>query len=215
MKKIGILGSGSAGQSLAAGFLRHGYDVMIGTRTASKLDNWKAAHPAAKVGSFEETAKFGDIVVLVSKGAIAKEVLNLAGSGHIKGKTVIDVTNPIDPDTPPANGVIRFFTPANTSLMEDLQHSFPDAHFVKAFNSVGGPHMVDPDFGGIKPSMFICGNSETAKAEVKIILTGFGWEVEDMGKAEAAGPIEQLCILWCIPGFINNRWSHAFKLLKK
>jgi hypothetical protein len=215
MKKIGILGSGSAGQTLAAGFLKHGYEVMIGTRTASKLDNWKANHPTAKIGNFEETAKFGDILVLVSKGAIAKDVLELAGRNHIKGKTIIDVTNPIDPNTPPANGVLRYFTPANSSLMEDLQKTFPDANFVKAFNSVGGPHMVDPNFGGIKPSMFICGNNEVAKADVKIILDKFGWDIEDMGKAEAAGPIESLCILWCIPGFINNQWSHAFKLLRK
>lgn len=99
--------------------------------------------------------------------------------------------------------------------MEELQKNVTDAHFVKAFNSVGSAFMVNPDFGGVKPSMFICGNNENAKDQVKKILEVFGWEVEDMGKAEAARAIEPLCMLWCIPGFLNNQWSHAFKLLKK
>ncbi|MCD6065304.1 MAG: hypothetical protein K0S33_130 [Bacteroidetes bacterium] len=215
MKKAGILGSGSAGQTLAAGFLKHGYDVMIGTRTASKLDKWKASNPLGKVGSFEETAAFGELIVLVSKGAIAKDVLSLAGKQNLSGKTIIDVTNPIDASAPPVNGVLRYFTPANSSLMEDLQAAFPEANFVKAFNSTGGPTMVNPDYNGIIPTMFICGNNDAAKTEVKTILTQFGWDPEDMGKAEAAGTIESLCILWCIPGFLNNQWSHTFKLLKK
>jgi 8-hydroxy-5-deazaflavin:NADPH oxidoreductase len=97
--------------------------------------------------------------------------------------------------------------------MEDLQAAFPKAHFVKAFNSVGSAFMVDPSFE-MKPSMFICGNNEDSKSEVKSIVEDFGWEVEDMGKAEAARAIEPLCMLWCIPGFRENSWNHAFKLLK-
>lgn len=73
---------------------------------------------------------------------------------------------------------------------------------------------VDPDFGGIKPTMFICGNDDGAKDEVTSVLDEFGWETEDMGRVEAARAIEPLCILWCIPGFGRNQWSHAFKLLK-
>lgn len=75
--------------------------------------------------------------------------------------------------------------------------------------------MVNPDFGGIRPSMFICGNDAGAKQAVSKILDQFGFEVEDMGSVEAARAIEPLCILWCIPGFLRNEWSHAFKLLKK
>ena len=88
--------------------------------------------------------------------------------------------------------------------MEQLQKQFPAAHFVKAFNSVGSDAMVDPHFKGGKPSMFIAGNDEGAKKQVADILDQFGWEVEDMGRAEAARAIEPLCILWCIPGFLNN-----------
>jgi 8-hydroxy-5-deazaflavin:NADPH oxidoreductase len=75
--------------------------------------------------------------------------------------------------------------------------------------------MVNPDFGGIKPTMFIAGNNENAKKHTKEFLDKFGWETEDMGSAEAARAIEPLCMLWCIPGLRENRWTHAFKLLKK
>jgi predicted dinucleotide-binding enzyme len=74
--------------------------------------------------------------------------------------------------------------------------------------------MYKPDFGGIKPTMFICGNDADAKALVTSILDSFGWEVEDMGMVQSARPIEALCILWCAPGFLRNQWTHAFKLLK-
>ena len=84
-----------------------------------------------------------------------------------------------------------------------------------AFSCVGNALMVDPDFGGPKPTMFICGNDGGAKQEVTAILTEFGWETEDMGTAEAARAIEPLAMLWCIPGFLHNRWSHALKLLKQ
>ena len=132
----------------------------------------------------------------------------------IEGKTVIDATNPIS-DTPPENGVLNFFTEANNSLMEKLQKEFPNANFVKAFSCIGSAHMINPDFGVEKPTMFIGGNSESAKEEVKEILDLFGFETEDMGPAESARAIEPLCILWCIPGFQSNQWNHAFRLLKK
>jgi predicted dinucleotide-binding enzyme len=122
--------------------------------------------------------------------------------------------NPIA-DTPPVNGVLRLFTSHDKSLMETLQGEFAGARFVKAFNSIGSAHMVNPQFPGGKPTMFICGNDEAAKKTVGGILDQFGWETGDMGKAEAARAIEPLCMLWCIPGFIRNEWSHAFKLLKK
>ena len=187
---------------------------MIGTRDVSKLGDWQKQNPAGKTGSFSDAAAFGNIIVLAAKGSVAKLVLEMAGASNLKNKTVIDATNPIS-EVPAVNGVMNFFTDLKGSFMEQLQTAYPDAHFVKSFNSVGSAFMVNPDFGGEKPSMFICGNHDPAKEEVKEILTQFGWETEDMGKAEAARAIEPLCILWCIPGFIGNRWSHAFKLLKK
>lgn len=212
--KIGIIGSGVVSQVLADGFLKHGYEVKIGSRDTSKLNEWKnKAGEKGSTGSFAEAASFGEIIVLAVKGTAASEALKLAGENNLKGKTIIDATNPID-NKAPENGVLRFFTDLDDSLMEKLQMTFPGANFVKAFNSVGNPMMVNPDYKGIKPSMFICGNDESAKGEVKHILDQFGWETEDMGKAEAARAIEPLCMLWCIPGFLRNEWTHAFKLLK-
>lgn len=144
----------------------------------------------------------------------AEEALKKAGFAHLKGKTIIDATNPIA-DAPPVNGVIQFFTGPNDSLMERLQRLVPEANFVKSFSCVGNAFMVNPDFGKQKPAMFICGNSDAAKAQVKQIVSKFGFEIEDMGKVEGARAIAPLCMLWCIPGILENRWSHAFALLKK
>jgi len=214
MKKIGILGSGIVGQTLANGFLKYGYEVMIGTGDVTKLAEWKTnAGGKASVGSFSDAAMFGDLVVLAVKGTAALEGIKKAGAAYLAGKTVIDTTNPIA-DAPAVNGVLKFFTGLDESLMEMLQKTNPEIHFVKAFNSVGNSFMVNPQFPGGKPTMFICGNDDAAKADVTAILDLFGWEIEDMGKAEGARAIEPLCMLWCIPGMLRNQWTHAFKLLK-
>jgi predicted dinucleotide-binding enzyme len=216
MSKVGVLGSGAVGQVLADGFLRNGYEVMRGSREPQKLAAWqKSAASGARVGTFAEAAEFGQLLVLAVKGAAAEQVLTLAGPSALAGKTILDATNPIAEDRPPTNAVINFFTPSTESLMERLQKKVPAARFVKAFSCVGSVLMVNPDFGGIKPTMFICGNDAGAKGEARTVLDQFGWETEDMGGVEAARAIEPLCILWCIPGFLRNQWMHAFKLLKK
>ena len=207
MKKVGIIGSGDVAKALAKGFRGIGYEVKMGTRDYNKLVDV----PNVSIGDFEETANFADILVLAVKGQVASEVLK---DLRTEGKIVIDTTNPIS-ENPPINGVLQYFTEQNSSLGEILQKENPDTHIVKAFNSVGSAFMVNPDFNGIKPTMFIAGNSEGAKEKVKEILTAFNWEIEDMGKIEASGPIEALCQLWCIPGFLHNQWSQAFHFLKK
>ena len=98
--------------------------------------------------------------------------------------------------------------------MERLQKQFPEVHFVKAFNSVGNTQMVNPQYAGGRPTMFICGDDEDAKSVVARLLDQFGWESADMGKAAAARAIEPLCMLWCIPGLLRGEWRHAFKLLR-
>ena len=137
----------------------------------------------------------------------------LAGVANLSGKCVIDVVNPIE-DAPPDHGVLRFFTTLDKSLMEQLQSEFPDARFVKAFNSVGQGLMINPAFADGRPTNFICGNDAAAKQTVSGIPDQFGWDAADMGTAEAARAIEPLCMLWCIPGFLRNEWTHAFKLLR-
>jgi 8-hydroxy-5-deazaflavin:NADPH oxidoreductase len=214
--KIGIIGSGAVGQVLATAFLKEGHQVMLGTRDVSKeaVVKWKETNTTGQTGNFEATATFGELIVLATEGGVTANAIDLAGLENFTGKTVIDTTNPIE-KAPPENGVLKYFTTLEDSLMERLQKQLPDAHLVKAFNSVGSHLMYKPDFGGVKPSMFICGNDAAAKQTVTGILEAFGWETEDMGSVAAARAIEPLCILWCIPGFVQNSWSHAFKLLKK
>jgi predicted dinucleotide-binding enzyme len=214
MKTVAVLGTGEVGQRLAGGFVKHGYGVVMGTAHPEKKIEWKdAAVKHVKVTTYEDAVKAADAAVLAVKGTVAEFVVKDIAP-HLAGKIVMDATNPIA-EAPPEKGVLKFFTTLDDSLMERLQRLAPAAHFVKAFSCVGNAFMVNPDFGGVKPTMFICGNSEAAKKEVATILEKFGHEVEDMGAAQAARAIEPLCILWCIPGFLRNEWSHAFKLLKK
>ncbi|HJV59316.1 MAG TPA: NAD(P)-binding domain-containing protein [Albitalea sp.] len=211
--KIGILGSGVVAQALGAGFVARGHDVILGTGTPAKLAEWSAQHGKARVGTFADAAAFADIVVLAVKGTAALAAVKAAGPASLAGKTVIDTTNPIA-DAPPVNGVLQFFTSGNDSLLERLQREYPSVKFVKAFNSVGSAFMVDPKFKDGPPTMFICGDDDRARQAVRGLVEAFGWEVADMGKAVAARAIEPLCMLWCIPGLLNNEWTHAFKLVK-
>jgi predicted dinucleotide-binding enzyme len=212
MTKIAILGSGPVGEALAKGFLAHGNAVMRASREPEKLAAWKSgAAGDAQVGTSAEAAAWGEVIVLCVKGSAAEATLEQAGIANLAGKLVIDTTNPMA-EGKPDNGVIRYFTNANESLMERLQAKAPEAKFVKAFNSVGNAFMVNPPFKPT-PTMFICGNDAGAKARATAFLEAFGWEAADMGMVESARPIEALCQLWCAPGFLRKDWAHAFKFL--
>jgi predicted dinucleotide-binding enzyme len=211
MAKIGVIGSAVVGQTLARGFKKHGYDVRIGSRSPDKLAEFSSSVDIA-AGTFEEVAGWGEIIVLAVHGSAADSALRLCGAANLAGKIVIDTTNPLA-DAPPVDGVLQFFTGPNSSLMERLQSAFPDARFVKAFNCVGNARMVNPAFERGRPTMFVCGNDAAAKDTVAGILDQFGWDTADMGTAAAARAIEPLCQLWCIPGFRQNSWTHAFAVL--
>jgi 8-hydroxy-5-deazaflavin:NADPH oxidoreductase len=211
---VGVLGSGTVAQTLAAGLHKHGHKVMMGTRDPSKLEAWSTDQGGISVGSVADAAAFGEIIILSVKGSASEDVLNSASAENLSGKIVIDATNPIT-DAAPEQGVLHFFTTLDHSLMEQLQTAFPEARIVKAFNSVGASNFIDPIFAEGRPTMFICGNDSDAKQVVSSLLNEVGWESADMGGAIAARAIEPLCMLWCIPGFLNNEWTHAFKLLRK
>lgn len=211
--RIGVLGSGDVARTLAGGFLKQGHEVLVGTRDPNKLRDWLKANPRSSAGSFTDAASFGDVLVLAVKGSVAARALRLAGTTQLVGKVVIDACNPIA-DQPPVNGVLRFFTSLDDSLMERLQKEFSVARFVKAFNSVGQAQMVNPQLQGGPPSMFICGNDAAAKQTVSELLRSFGWDAVDMGMVEAARAIEPLCMLWCIPLLRGQGSAHAFKLLR-
>lgn len=210
--KVGILGSGDVAKALAQGFIANDHQVAFGTRDAGKLADFIAANPGTQVLSTADAATFGELIVLTVKGTVA-ETLLASVQAQVAGKVVIDTTNPIA-DAAPVKGVLPYFTGPNESLGERLQTKVPQARIVKAFNSVGSGFMLNPTFAGGTPTMFIAGNDDAAKTTVSKILQNFGWEVADMGAIESARAIEPLCQLWCLPGFLNNQWSHAFKLLK-
>jgi predicted dinucleotide-binding enzyme len=212
--KVAVLGSGTVGQTLGAGFLKHGHQAMLGTRDPKKPDvqKWLRETPGAKCGTFEEAAKFGEFIVLATLGRVVQNVIDLAETNNFTGKPVMDATNPLS-DAPPVDGVLPFTTGPNESLAEQIQAKIPDAHVVKAFNSVGASRMINPQYKQGVPTMFICGNNAEAKAKVSEVIKQFGWESFDCGSIIAARAIEPLCMLWCIPGFQKNQWTHAFKLL--
>lgn len=212
MTRFGILGSGAVGQALAKGLKAHGYEIRIGTRNPEKLTEFSAA-TGIEAGQVADVAQWSEALVLAVLGRAATEVLREAGDANLFRKLVIDTTNPISADAP-ENGVLKYFTGPNSSLMEELQTAFPNVRFVKAFNSVGSDMMVHPDFARAKPTMFICGNDQAAKADVTHILELLGWDVADMGTAMSARAIEPLAQLWCIPGFREQSWHHAFRLLR-
>jgi predicted dinucleotide-binding enzyme len=213
-KRIGIIGSGQAGIALANGLSRHGYEIMIGTNDPEKHAGIREKmEKEFSIGRFTDVANFADVLILAVKGSGAEEAIRITGIDSLKNKIILDATNPIA-NQPPANGVLSYFTTLDESLMERLQALAPEARFVKCFSIVGNSLMVDPDFGGIKPTMFIAGNDEEAKKYTTALLTEIGWETEDMGMAEGARAIEPLAILWCIPGMLKGQWRHAFKLLR-
>jgi predicted dinucleotide-binding enzyme len=210
-RRFGVLGSGEVGQALAKGLLAQGYQVRIGTRSPGKLAKFSKSTGIAE-GSFAEVAKWGEALVLAVLGKAALDVVQLAGPDNLTGKLVIDTTNPIN-DEAPQGGVLSYFTGPNESLLERLQAAYPKAHFVKAFSCVGSALMVHPMLSGGPPTMFYCGNNAAAKATVAHLLQQFGWEPADMGEAPSARAIEPLAQLWCIPGFREDDWMHAFRML--
>ncbi|MDE2482472.1 MAG: NAD(P)-binding domain-containing protein [bacterium] len=209
--KIGILGSGSVAQTLAAGFVSRGHDVMLGTRDAKKLAQWQADTGAkASVGSFADAAAYGEVIVLATLGTATLDVIGQIGAAAFAGKTVMDATNPLSHD----GGELSLTLGFSDSLGEQIQRAIPDAHVVKVYNSVGAPLMVDPKLPGGPPDMFIAGNDAQAKQRVTTIVEAFGWGVVDAGGIEAARLLEPLCILWVDYGVRTGTWNHAFKLLR-
>ena len=213
--QIGILGSGGVGQALGLGFAQQGHEVKIGSREpgSEKLKPWLAqAGKKASTGSFAETARFADLAVLAIHWNGVQSAIQLAEPGNLARKVVIDVTNPVvrEPNKP------MYLALGNTdSGGEQVQRWLPNSKVVKAFNTVGSAHMVNPQFPGGPPDMFICGNDASAKQTVSGICKSFGWGVVDAGGIEGARLLEPMCILWSVHGMQTNSWNHAFKLLHK
>jgi predicted dinucleotide-binding enzyme len=209
---VGILGSGDVGKSLARGFAGLGHDVKIGSRSPEKLNDFVAEQgKRVSSGTFAEAAKFGDAIALATLGVATQEAIDLAGRERFAGKVIIDATNPLDFST----GAPRLSVGHTDSLGEQVQRWLPDARVVKAFNTVGNAHFVNPDFPNGPPDMFICGNDDDAKKIVSQICEHFGWGVVDVGGIESSRHLEPMCMVWVLYGVRNGSWNHAFKLLRK
>jgi predicted dinucleotide-binding enzyme len=218
--KTGILGSGDVGRRLGDGFIELGHMVKIGTRDPSKGEvvQWVSNHGGeegkASAGTFTEAASFGEMIVIATSWDGTSNAIKMADPKNFAGKIVIDVTNPLDfsKGMPP-----KLAVGYSDSAGETVQRLIPEAKVVKAFNIVGNPHFVHPDFpNGGPPTMFICGNDEEAKKVVKDnILTKFGWETVDIGGIDGARLLEPIAFLWITYYFRTGTGNHAFKLLRK
>ena len=213
--RVGILGTGDVGRALGKGFVALGHDVKIGSREAKneKALAWASELGAkASVGTFADAAAFGDLVVLATLGVANESALKMAGPEKLRGKVVIDTTNPLDfsAGMPP-----KLAVSGNDSGGERVQRLLPDAHVVKAFNTVGNAFMFRPSFAGGPPDMFFCGNNDDAKQKVVAILRDFGWGIVDVGGIESSRYLEAMCLAWVLSAIQTNSWNQAFKLLKK
>lgn len=213
--KIGVLGTGDVGHVLASGFAAAGHPVMMGSRNGNnpKATSWAEANgPEASAGSFADAAKFADVVILATLWEGTESALEMAGHDTLAGKILIDATNPLDfsQGMPPKLAVGH-----TDSGGEMIQRWVPRAHVVKCFNSVGNPHMVNPDFPGGPPDMFICGDDAGAKATVTTLCRELGWPTVDIGGIEAARYLEPFAMVWIRTFFATGSGDHAFKLLRK
>jgi len=218
--KIGVLGSGDVGRHLAQALSKAGYSVKVSTRDPSKLNDklkaWveKGDGKSVGVATCADTAKFADVVLVCTGWAGTEEALKLCGEDNIRGKVLMDVTNPIAN----VNGSFELSVSGNTSAGELVQGWAKNSKVVKCFNCVGTAQMVNPDFKGQKPDMFICGNDDGAKKVITEIIGNLGWAKEhvvDTGKIDSSRYLEALCVLWC-RYMAQNNWStnHAFALLR-
>jgi NADPH-dependent F420 reductase len=216
--KIGILGSGDVGRTLAGGFAARNHEVVIGTRDPAAP---KVRELLGKVGagvtaaSFADAARFGEVIVIAIGGVNVENALKLAGADNFAGKVVIDASNPLALE---AEGQPPVLTVGHTdSGGERVQRWLPGARVVKAFNIVGHSHMVEPDFNGDQPDMFICGNDAAAKQVVDGLIRELGWPASiDLGDIGKSRYLEPLAMVW-ITHLFNNGFNvnHAFKLLRK
>jgi predicted dinucleotide-binding enzyme len=213
---IGILGSGEVGQKLGGGFIELGHLVKIGTRDPNqeKIKEWiKKSGDSASAGTFSQAASYGQLIVVATSWNGTLEAIRMCDPKHLVDKTVIDVTNPLDFS---AEGLPKLAVGYTDSAGEIIQRLLPEANVVKAFNTVGNPHMVHPEFPNGPPTMFICGNNDNAKKTVvNEFLTKFGWESIDIGGIEGSRLLEPMAMLWITHYFQTNNGNHAFKLLHK
>lgn len=198
--KIGILGTGTVGNTIGSKLIFLGHEVKMGSCTAGNekaLEFVNANGVNALQGTFDDAATFGEIIFNCTAGIASLEALNLAGEKNLSGKIMIDVSNPLDfsKGMPPTLSVVN-----TNSLGEEIQKVFPETKIVKALNTMWCGLMVNPAMiNGGDHSTFICGNDDAAKEKVKEILHSFGWadkNILDLGDITKARGTEMYLPLW-------------------
>lgn len=194
--KYGVFGTGMVGLSIANRLADLGHEVMIGTREPSKSgDKLKSKNVAVKVGTFSESAAFGDVLFNVTNGSGSLEALKLAGEGNLNGKVLVDISNPLDfsEGMPPS-----LFVSNTDSLGEQIQRTFPNLKVVKTLNTVTAAIMVDPrSVADGEHHVFVSGNDAGAKETVTGILREFGWiHILDLGDIATARGTEMYLPIW-------------------
>jgi 8-hydroxy-5-deazaflavin:NADPH oxidoreductase len=212
--RVGVLGTGDVGKAIGKGFVMLGHDVRMGSRSATneRAQGWAAEMgPRASAGTFAEAAAFGEVIVVATLGIANESALAAAGADNLRGKIVIDTTNPLafSSGQPPTLAIS-----GDDSAGERVQQLVPAAHVVKAFNTVGNALMFRPQLPGGPPDMFICGNDEAAKKKVAAVLADFGWGVVDIGGIEGSRYLEAMCMVWVLAAMRGKTWNQAFKLLR-
>ena len=197
--RIGVLGTGSVGRTLATALLELGHEVALGSRTADneQASAWAAeGGERARHGTFADSAAFGEALFNCTTGAHSLDALRSAGEESLAGKLLIDVANPLDF----SRGMPPTLLVTNTdSLGEQIQRAFPAARVVKALNTVNHEVMVAPQRLAGEHHLFVCGDDETAKAETRDLLRGLGWPEEwivDLGDIKGARATEGYLPLW-------------------
>lgn len=197
--RIGVLGTGMAGQALATRLVETGHDVVMGSRDADneKAAAWLAAQSqGAATGTFAHAASHGEVVLNATGGAVSIDALRLAGAENLAGKVLIDVSNPMKPDSgfPPQLDPV-----GDDSLAERIQREFPAARVVKTLNTMNCEVMANPSLVPGEHDVFMAGEDPSAKEIVRGLLGGFGWpdsSIRDVGGIAAARGLEMYLIFW-------------------
>jgi predicted dinucleotide-binding enzyme len=197
--RIGVLGTGTVGRTLAEKLVEVGHEVRMGSREAGneKAAEWAAAAgEAGSEGTFADAAEFGELVINATAGGASLEALRAAGAESLGGKVLVDVANPLDF----SDGMPPTLTVSNDdSLGEQIQEAFPEARVVKALNTVNAAVMVAPGALDESTNLFVCGNDRAAKGQVIELLETFGWlsgDILDLGDISAARGTEMYLPLW-------------------
>ncbi len=209
--KVGILGSGIVGQTLGAKLVSQGHDVVLGTRDPTKMDTprgmggmgaplgkWlQEGGKGAKVGTFQDAARHGEMIIHATSGEIALSAIQMAGPENLRGKVVLDTSNDLDLSRgfPPSTRATDY---PSGSVAVKIQQAVPDAHVVKALNTMTAFIMVAPQMlAGGDHTVFISGNDDGAKASVTKLLQSWGWkDVFDTGDINTSTGPEMLFALW-------------------